>query len=154
MKKTLFLSVLFLALVISLSFTYSFAENNPVDSIRNTVGGAENVIEDAAKGITNGVKEGTNKIENMGQNTATTIENHMNDNAMAGATSSVNNTMGDYTAQRTTARTTGNNNNFLGMSASAWGWVIMAVLGVAIVALVWYYGKQFNYNSNHNDDNY
>lgn len=154
MKKTLFLSVLFLALIFSLSFTYSFAENNPVDSIRNTVGGAENVIEDAAKGITNGVREGTNKIEDMGRNTATTIENHMNDNTMAGGILSNNNNMGGYTSERTTARTTTNDNSFLGMSASTWGWVIMAVLGVAIVALVWYYGKQFNHISNHNDDNY
>ena len=32
-------------------------------------------------------------------------------------------------------------------------WVTMAILGVIIVALVWYYGKQFNYTDDYHDDN-
>jgi len=42
----------------------------------------------------------------------------------------------------------------MGMTSTAWTWLILAVAAVAIIALVWYYSNQItrdNY-SNRNDD--
>ena len=42
-----------------------------------------------------------------------------------------------YTATRTsTAQDT-----FMGMNATAWTWLIIGVLGVLVIGLIWYYGK-------------
>ena len=157
MNKKLFLSILFLIITISFCFSYSFATNNPVDGVRNVVGGAENVVEDAAKGVTNGVREGMNKVENVGRNTADMIGGNNKDNSTFTGMLTDDNNGGDYTAQRTTTRNANANaaGNIFGTNSTLWAWLTMAILAIAIVALVWYYGKQFNYTShNNNDDNY
>ena len=65
-KKFILFIVVF---VISLfTVSYTFAANNAVDNVRNAVGGAENVIENAGKGIGNVIKDGTNTLENGGKN--------------------------------------------------------------------------------------
>ena len=53
----------------------------------------------------------------------------------------------NYNATRTSTTT---NNTFMGMSATAWTWLIIGVAGIAIIALVWYYGTQVR--TSHNDD--
>lgn len=135
---------LFTILAVLLFGISSFAANNiasdAVHGVRNVVGGAENVIEDAAKGITGGVRSGVNGLENTTKNAAGTTNN------------------GAYNTTRTAttrmATNGGNNGTFLGMGATAWGWLIMAIVGIVTVALVWYYGKEKELNYNHNDDNY
>ena len=47
-------------------------------------------------------------------------------------------TAGDYTASRTTASDVTNRNG----AASATTWIVLAIVGIAIIALVWYYGTQ------------
>lgn len=150
MKKKLFFSILFLIITTTFCFSYSFATNNPVDSIRNAVGGAENVVEDAAKGVTNGVREGMNKVEDAGENMANKATDNKENSTFTGMVTD-NNNKGNYTAQKTA---TGAGSIF-GANSTLWAWVTMAILAVVIVALVWYYGKQFKYSShNNNDDNY
>lgn len=118
----------------------SFATNNiasdAAKGVRNIVGGAENVVENTASGITNGIRNGVSNAENT-----------MN-KSMSSATN--NNT--NYNATRTATRAT--NNTLFGMNAITWSWVILGIVGIITVALVWYYGKQFESNYNHNDDNY
>lgn len=150
MKKKIFFSILFLIITITFCFSYSFAANNPVDSVRNVVGGAENVVEDAAKGITNGAREGMNKVENAGENTVNKAHNNKDNSTLTGMVT--DNNAGGYTAQRTTARNANVAGNTFGRNSTLWAWITMAVLAVVIVALVWYYGKQFNYASHNNDD--
>ena len=150
-KKTLFITFLTIIAVMFLSIS-SFAENNmasdAVQGVRNVVGGAENVVEDAAKDIAGGVREGISDVENTGEDmTRTDNTQQMQGGAM---TSDDNN--GGYTATRTA--TTGTGNTFLGMNATTWTWIIMAIVGIAIVALVWYYGKQNELTSHNHDDNY
>lgn len=126
----------------------SFAANNiasdAVNGIRNVVGGAENVVGGAVGGVTNGVHTGVTGTENAAKNTA-------------GATMTGTNN-GTYNTTRTAttrAATTGSTGTFLGMGATAWGWLIMAIVGIITVALVWYYGKEKELDYNHNsDDNY
>lgn len=152
-KKTItFLSILAFALIFSTS--YCFANNNiaqdAVDGVRNFVGGAENVLEGAANGITNGLRNGVNATGNVVSDMTGTNHNRN------GALTSDNN--GDnYTATRTaTTRSvaTANTDTFLGMGATAWGWFIMAAFGIITIGLVWYYGKQHEYRSNYDDNNY
>lgn len=123
-----------------------FAANNEVqdsmtktgNTIRNVVGGAENVVEDAAGAIGTGVKD---------------IGNAVRDGAEGFTNNFDNNDGGAYNATRTTARTTAEtatNGSFLGMSANTWTWFILAIAAIAIVGLVWYYAMQNKNEYNNN----
>lgn len=162
MKKITLIG-LFTVLAVLLFGISSFAANNiasdAVNGIRNVVGGAENAIGGAAAGITNGIRNGVSGVENVTENTIgtmTTNRNNATGNTMGSMTTDTNNG-GGYNATRTaTTRmaTTGATGTFLGMGATAWGWLIMATVGIITVALVWYYGKERELNYNHNSDNY
>lgn len=152
-KKTLaFLSILVFTLFFSVSCC--FANNNiatdAVNGVRNVVGGAENAVEGAVSGVTNGVKNGVNHTENAANNMMGS--NNRNTN---GALTTNNNANYNATRTATTRSATGTTRNtFLGMGATAWGWLIMAVFGIVTIALVWYYGKQNESHSNYDDNNY
>ena len=47
-------------------------------------------------------------------------------------------------------RTSTTDSRFMGMNATAWTWLILGIAGIAIVALVWYYGSQMR--TNHDDE--
>lgn len=147
MKKKLFVSAILLAIFSFCSITFSFAANNGVNNavngIRNFVGGTENVIEDAGKGAANGIKDGMNTIGNGTKDITNGVENGMRDNR---------NNNGGYTATRTNADTGAA--GMFGIS-NVGTWVVLAIVGIVIVALVMYYAKQNNvitYNHNDNDD--
>ena len=141
-QKTLFIVLLIIS--IAIFSTSSFATDNMMDDtangIKNAVDGTSNTIENVADGIGNtmqGIAGGiNNSVENIKSN---------------GMQNDVNN----YSATRTATTINTANDTFLGMNATAWGWFIMAALGLAIVGIVWFYGKQHEdgYNPNH-DDNY
>lgn len=140
MYKKLLISLGILVAMI-LSFTFCFANDNNMlqnaaNGVRNVVGGAENTVENAAKGVSNTSKEATNKIENGANNTKNTVT----DNKTA--------TTNTYTATRTA--TDGIASTFMGMSSTAWTWLIIGIAAIAIVALVWYYAAQTR-SSNYND---
>lgn len=149
MKKKLYITILTLLAILTFSISYTFAANNisAVDGIRNVVGGAENVVEDAGKGIVDGVRN----VTSAGQNTM--------GNATSGAKTQTQNTTNKitgtttdgYTATRTTttrAATGTTDGTFLGMNSTVWTWLIMAIVGIAIVALVWIYAKQNHHSYN------
>ena len=145
--KKITLTAIVTILAILLFGVSSFATNNiatdAVQGVRNVVGGAENAVSGAISGVTNGVRSGVSGVENTANNAG---------NKMQGATTTNN---GDYNATRTAStRAATNRATFLGMSATAWGWFIMAVVGIITVALVWYYGKQHEEGYNDNSDNY
>lgn len=142
MKKKLYITLFILLAILTFSFSYTFAANNiaVVDGIRNVVGGAENVMENAGNGIVSGVRN----VTSAGQNTMENATGDMGNRTMGGMTTDNN----DYTATRTTTRmaTDTNTGTFLGMNSTMWTWLIMGIVGVAIIALVWMYAKQ-NENS-------
>ena len=149
MKKKLFITAIVLAI-----FTFAFIPNvfantdmdNAVNGIRNFVGGAENVMEDAGKSVVNGVKDGANAVGNGARDVANGIDNGMNrDNRTSG-----NN--GGYTATRTSADT-GATGLFGNVSNDVWTWMVLAIVGIIIVALVMYYAKQNNITTYNHDDN-
>ena len=144
MKKKLYITLFTILAILTFSFSYTFAANNiaVVDGIRNVVGGAENVMEDAGNGIVSGIRN----VTSAGQNTMENVTGNMDNKTMGSMTTDNDN----YTATRTTTRmatdtTTG---TLLGMSATMWTWLVMAIVGIAIIALVWMYAKQNNHSYN------
>ena len=134
--------VIFAILTIGIfSFSVCFANNDgsmlqdAANGVRDAVGGAENAIEDGAKDIANTTKGVTGSAENA-------MENKDN----SGKTTNNNRTNNSYYTATRTATTTP---TFMGMSSTAWTWLIIGIAGIAIVALVWYYGSQIRTS---NDD--
>lgn len=133
MYKKLLISVAILIIGI-LSFSVCFANDalqDAANSVRNVVGGAENAVEDAAKNISNASKDTTNKIEENANNIGNATKNTVNN-------AKTNVTTNNYAATRTATT----NNTFMGMNATAWTWLIIGIVAIAIVALVWYYSMQ------------
>ncbi len=146
MKKKFYIIALLIVSMLILSFSYTFAANEPqaVQGIRNVVGGAENIVEDAGKGIVDGVRNVTSGGENMMENAARDVQNGAQDagNRITGAMTDDN-----YDATRTTTRSADVNNGegtFLGINGTTWAWLIIAVVAVAIIALIWMYVRQNN----------
>lgn len=80
--------------------------------------------------------EALNSTKNAVMNVGNAIGNGVKDVANGGM---------DYTATRTSAE-----NNAMGLSSTAWTWLILGIVGIVIVALVWYYGAQYEHrNYNH-----
>ena len=155
-KKLLIGTLVLLITIFSFSFTFAANEirdaaNSIGNGVKDIVGGAANGIEDAAKGVSNASKGATaNVVE-----TANSVGNRMMENGDNNNTNKdTNNNMGDnmdsnnYTATRTS---TGNGDTTLmGMNATAWTWLIIGIAGIAIIALVWYYGSQLR--TSHDSD--
>lgn len=151
MSKKIILSVIVL-IVMTLSFNCVFAAdmaqdasntvNDSIDKTQNTMNDMGNAVKDAGNSamnatndVVNGAINGTMNVVNeitQDRNTSTTNHNDNNMN-MAGTTNN-----GNYTATRTAAEDT----TLLGMNATTWTWLIMGIVGIAIVALVWYYSMQ------------
>lgn len=144
-KKILLGFSILITLILSSSLCFandaSQMAQDAANGVRNAVGGAENAVEDATKDISNGVENGaqgvTNGVENSAKNATNKIE---------GATQNTMNSA--YNATRTSVDA--NSGTLMGMNATAWTWLIMAISAIAIVALVWYYGTQRN-SSHYND---
>ena len=129
-KKFFILSSLIFAFLFFTS-TMAFAADNTMNAIgegaRNVVNGAENLV-------TKGIDATKNTVNDVSKGIGDTMNSEKN------ATNNSNN----YITQRTATRTTANNGMFAGMNAMTWSWIIMGILGIAIVALVWAYGMQYD----------
>lgn len=161
------------AATVSFANTNATTSNNNigeglVNGARSVVGGAENAIEDVGAGLMKGVRDMTNGSDNTGDNMNATSHNTTGTNNAAGSTNNnsantgMNNNQdnNDYTATRTaTGRTadtdyvatrTNTDGTWLGMNSTAWIWLIMGIIAVAIVTLVWSYGseRRADYHSN------
>ena len=140
-KKLIFSTCILLASIL-LSFSFCFANDttnmmeDAANGVRNVVGGAENAIEDAAGGVSNTAKNMTEGIENGANSITNSMTNATN------TTKDTNDNMNNegYVATRTA--TDAGAATFMGMTATAWTWLIMGIAAIAIVALVWYYGNQ------------
>lgn len=136
MKKKFLIS--FAIILVSIfSFTVCFATDgleNVTNAVRNVVGGVENTVENAAKDVSNVSKDATGSVEN-GMNTDT------------------HNSMSRTNNYNTTRVATGSSNMSGGMSASAWTWLILGIVAIAIIAVVWYYSMQLTNGRNNHDDN-
>ena len=127
---------------------------------------ATNALEDGVKDMGTEVKDSWDKMSGTVQNAGNNIKGAMNTmgNTVKGTTESMGNSMKDaaqsmgdtmrdvmdgndgYEATRTSSMNNTNSGLF-GMNSTAWTWLILAVLAVAIGGLVWYYGAQNTNNS-------
>ena len=135
MKRKFLLISTLLIVLLSITASTVFA-NNALNTIVNV---AEDVTSAAGNVLTTGVDAVGNTVDNVangtmraGNNVATGITNMGNNNRSGNGNTG-------YTATRTNTNAT-----WLGMDATMWTWLIMAILGVAIVAMVWFYAKQEN----------
>ena len=114
------------------------ALNNVGSGVQNMVNGTRNTMQNVGNGVSNMVNDMGRGMSNM----VNGIENGMSEDE--GQSDMTNGTTTDgYTATRTgtTAGTTNAGSNSV-------IWIILAIAGVAIVALVWYYATQTNYREN------
>ena len=125
MKNKFFIVATLLAILSLFAVSYTFATTNAVNDVRNVVGGAENVIEDAGKGFVNGVKDGMNTVKNGAKDVGNDVKNGMND---------MGRTTNNYTATRTATTT---DNGLIGnVSNTGWSWVFIDIVAIVIDALV------------------
>ena len=164
MNKKIFFTVLMIFISLIAFCSYSFAATNMMNNARNavmdagnaigdTIVEAKNAVVDGARGLTNGAttlgNDAMNGVKNMG-NDAVNGERNIEDNAVdtMNTTGGIfDNNNDNYTATRTATT----NNGFLGMSDTTWTWLILGIVGIAIVALVWYYGAQYEHRNYNND---
>ena len=72
-------------------------------------------------------------------------------NVVGGVENTVENAARDVS--NVTKDVTGSSNMSGGMSASAWTWLILGIVAIAIIAVVWYYSMQLTNGRNNHDDN-
>ena len=117
------------------------------NEIHNSWNKTTNTVSNAGNMVASGISTAGNMITNTTDDFMGTMNNgNDNDN-------NTNNNDNDnrYTAERT-ATTTDGSSNFLGMNSTMLTWVVLAVLGVAIVSLVWYYSsQQADHRTRHDD---
>ena len=145
MKKFLVSTIIFSMILFCLSYI-SFAANLTNDT-KNTMNNIGNAVSNTSNNAKNTIQNVENKVENGAMDTRNTVtgairnvENGIEDIANDTMMGKTENTDDNYTATRTAS-----NNGFLGMSSTNWTWVILAIVGIAIVALVWYYGSQYEH---------
>lgn len=143
MKKRFFIISVFSIIISLLMISYTFAANtlNDVTSgIRNMVGGAENIVENAGNTLTSGVRNGMNTLGQGMENTSNMTRNTV------GGMFTDNDNNGDYTATRTATGTTGTD-------YSSWSWIIIGITAVGIGVLIWSYFTQNNRNHSYINSN-
>ncbi len=130
-KKFFILSSLIFAFLFFTS-TMAFAADNTMNAIGD---GARNVVNGAENLVTKGIDATKNTVNDVSKGIGDTMNSEKN---------ATRNNSNNYITQRTATRTTANNGMFAGMNAMTWSWIIMGILGIAIIALVWAYGMQYD----------
>lgn len=146
MNKKYFVSLILAACVI-FSFTFCLANDNgdglhkATNDIRNFVGGVEDKVENGARDLSNASKDATGTFENsMNGN------DNIRTNNIQGSTSLTDNNNGRYSATRTST-----DNTVMGMSSTAWTWLIVGIAAIAIIAIIWYYSMRMTNNDSHEE---
>ena len=138
MKKTL--AGFIIALMFSIfSVSYTFAAGNFQNDVRNVVGGAENVVEDAGSAIGRTVQSGVNTLGNGARDIGGMAQSSMTTNNNSGYTSN-----NGYTTTRTATTSVSDD---LASSTTMYTWVIIGVTAVGIGVLLWSYFAQNSKNN-------
>ena len=148
-KSFLMVSIILALLFIS---TISFANNDMGNDIKNgihsitdtAVDGTANLANDVRSGIQNAENAVENGVKNIGNaisDGAQNMENEMSDDNMNNVGSAITDDNNGYTTTRTSTADAGATGV---MDSSVWTWVILAIAGVVIIGLVWYYAAQHN----------
>ena len=144
-RKALF--IFFTAACILFIATTCFATNDTANDIKNGISGVTDTLVDGAENLGNDVKNGigtaAGAIENGARDVGNTLSNGMENigNTINAGVNDVSNGFdnNNYTATRTTAYDITDTDI---MNSNIWTWVALAVAGIVIVGLVWYYAKE------------
>ena len=135
MKRKFLLISTLLIVLLSITASTVFA-NNALNTIGNV---AEDVTSAAGNVLTTGVDAVRNTVDDVANGTM-----RASNNVATGITNMGNNNRSGNGNTGYTATRTNTNATWLGMDATMLTWLIMAILGVAIVAMIWFYAKQDN----------
>lgn len=143
LKKSLIILSIFCLIIFTSNFVFAA---NMVDGTKDMLDNAGRGIENMVNGATNAAKDAKNGVTGMMEDMGEGIQNGADDvkRGTEDMARGVTNNNNGYTATRTSA-TDGIANN----PGNALVWVILAIVGVAIVALVWYYATQTDDKYNH-----
>lgn len=137
MKKSLISILIFCFIAIICSQVFA---TNMVQDAGNTLNNIKDGVQNMAKDAGNTMGNVGNGISNMINNGENTVREGANDvgNAANDMTRSADDSVtGDgYTASRTSAELANGGTNTTTV------WVVLAIAGILIIALVWYYGMQ------------
>ena len=153
MSKRMFSTILIVTLFIISLCSYSFAASDTMNQAKDAVMNAGNSIGSAAvtakNAVVDGAKDITNGASTVGKDAVNTTEDAGRDgmNVLGDTASVLDDGDRDYTATRTAT----GDSNLLGMSTTTWTWLILGIVGIIIVALVWYYGSQYEHRNYNND---
>ena len=139
MKKKFFVISTLLIGLLLISTSYAFANTNMVNTVEHAV---QNVTSATGNVINRGIGTTRNAVNSMEQGTQ-----NVGNAVVTGTTNNTaaNNRTSSYNATRTNA------NTFLGMTSTAWTWLIMGIVAVAIVTLVWFYARQKDTSTHSNE---
>lgn len=144
MSKKIFLAIL-TVLFITCCYSVTFASNmmnNAKNTVMNAGNSIGNSIVKAKDSVVGGAKNLTNDVEKAGTSTMSGAKDTTYSTIDSGSMQTT-----QYDATRTSA-----NSNLLGMDSMTWSWIIMSIVGIVIVALVWYYGAQYEHRDYHSNE--
>ncbi len=156
MRKSLLLFSLIVAILLIFS-TFSFANNdisnglnNAGRTVKNMINDAGNSIKSGVEDIGNGINNGASMVQNGVNNGASMMQNEV-DNGAQNVGNTMYGTSGTSNDGYTATRTSATDGNLMGMSSTSWIWLIFGIVGIVIVALVWYYGSQYENTNNYSN---
>jgi len=130
-KKFITAGIIAIILFFSTTFCYGAQTDNNQESQNMDLG--------------NQITESMNKVERSAENLTNNIKNNNMVNDMRNGINDIGNGVRtDYDAARTSAQTTLNNGT--NMTETTWIWIILGVVGVVILATVWFYAMQNSSN--------
>lgn len=154
MNKRILLG-LFISLSLIFSFTCVFADNvvnttqNIVNNAAGTVGNGINDVTGATKNVLTDTNQNVNTAaDTWFKDEGNKIKNNLANvnNAVTGTyNTAISGTTGNYTAAKTSTSDL-QPGTLLGMTSTAWTWLILGIAGIIIIGLVWYYSMQLTSN--------
>ncbi len=135
LKKSLIILSIFCLIIFTSNFVFAA---NIVNGTKDMLNDAGRGIENMVNGATNAAKDAKNGVTDMMEDIGDGVERGADDvkrgteNMAQGMTNN-----NGYTATRTSAT-----DSMVGNPGNALVWIILAIVGVAIVSLVWYYATQ------------
>ena len=133
-KKILTSGIIAIILFFTTAFCYATEgedkSNSNTMNLGDQITESMNKVEKSAENLTNDVKN-NNAVENTMNNVKNTVNGAMNtiDNKMNS----------NYNTTRTNLDTEYSNNE---MTETTWIWIVLAVVGIVILATVWFYAMQ------------
>lgn len=138
-------SFILLITVVLLSFSTISLADDMGNNVKNAVNGATNTVVDGVQNLAEDVRSGIGKAENTIENGVQNVGNAVMDGAndVMDTTNNIvdddNNGDTNYMTTRTIGEDTSIINN---TAATTWTWIAIAIAGLVIVGLVWYYASE------------